>query len=146
MRKWQTDRNRRRTKPKPADGQQPQNEPLQPIYPDMKPDNSVAEQMGGEEREDDNIGNRVEAHDAPSPAGAASPREGVQRKRRRRGRGGRGRTDQQQAAADSASSAGPISEVAPELPAAIASTPVPKNKQERPAQTGRPPRGVVVLT
>ena len=144
MRKWQRDRNRRRTKPKAVDGQ-PQNEPLQPIYPDMKPDSSAAEQLGADDG-DDNIGNRMDAQDAQPEAGPAPVREGVQRKRRRRGRGGRGRTEQQQAAADSASSAGPISEVAPELPAAIASTPAPRAKQERPAQPNRPPRGVVVLT
>lgn len=141
MRKWQRDRNRRRRKPgqAPAEGQQ--NEPLQPIYPDLKSDAPV-EPAGSDDHVDDNIGNRVEQPEEARTQEARQPREG-QRKRRRRGRGGRGRTEQQQAAASSAATASPVSEVAPELPVA---TTAPSTRTERPAQQPRPPRGVVVLT
>lgn len=153
MRKWQRDRNRRRRKP--AEGQtedQPQHQPLQPIYPDLKPDESVAEQLGRDEPEDDDIGNRVEpAMDTRGPEPAVAG-DRPQRKRRRRGRGGRGRTAQQQAAADSAAAPAPMSEVAPELPAAITPRPPRPQRQQRPAapaerpvEQQRPPRGVVVL-
>ncbi len=143
MRKWQRDRNRRRRKPgeAPAAGQQA--EPLQPIYPDLKPEAAIAAEGGPEQDHHiDNIGNRIEPSDERSAQEAAPPREG-QRKRRRRGRGGRGRTAQQQAAADSAA---PVSEVAPELPAAMAAQPSLAPRSDRPAQPQRPPRGVVVLT
>ncbi len=155
MRKWQRDRNRRRKKP--AEGSTeagPQSQPLQPIYPDLKADESVAEQLGREDSVDDNIGNRVEGAEQPPAFEPGAQREAPQRKRRRRGRGGRGRTSQQQAAADSASGPSPMSEVAPELPAAMTSMPAPPPRQRQasvpeappalPAQ--RPPRGVVVLT
>ena len=145
MRKWQRDRNRRRRKPgaAPAEGQQ--NEPLQPIYPDLKSDAPAAEPDGGEDRVDDNIGNRVEPAEqtrAPEPRPARG--EG-QRKRRRRGRGGRGRTEQQQAAADSAAAPSPVSEVAPELPVATTAPPVRSERPPQPQRQQRPPRGVVVL-
>ena len=144
MRKWQRDRNRRRRKPTEGQSEsQPQHQPLQPIYPDLKPGESVAEQLGRDEAVDDNIGNRVEPAESRDTA-PAQPSDRPQRKRRRRGRGGRGRTAQQQAAADSAATQTPISEVAPELPAAISSLPVPAPKQPS-AKPQRPPRGVVVL-
>src|SRR6185369_10876274 len=78
----------------------------------------------------------------------APQRDAPQRKRRRRGRGGRGRTSQQQAAADSAAAPSPMSEVAPELPAAITGRPssAPRDRQaSATTQEPRPPRGVVVL-
>ena len=145
MRKWQRDRNRRRRKQTeaPAEGQ-PQNQPLQPIYPDLKPDESVAEQLGRDESEDDNVGNRIEPAEPVRETQPAGPGDRPQRKRRRRGRGGRGRTAQQQAAADSAAPQPSVSEVAPELPAAISGlrTSPPQQPAARPQ---RPPRGVVVL-
>lgn len=170
MRNWQRDRNRRRKKP--AEGSteaQPQHQPLQPIYPDLKPDQSVAEQLGRDEGQAENIGNRVEAAEPPHASEPVPPRDGMQRKRRRRGRGGRGRTSQQQAAADSAGSPSVVSEVAPELPAATTALPAAARRQQRsarqqrpaqaqrpaqpqttapphpPVQPQRPPRGVVVL-
>jgi predicted kinase len=149
MRKWQRDRNRRRRKPEQAgaDNQTPQAQPLQPIYPDLQPDLSVAEQLGSDDAVDDNVGNRVESAEQPQAMGAVQ-RDGAQRKRRRRGRGGRGRTAQQQAAADSAATAMPMSEVAPELPAGMAPAPpaTSSRQQPRPPQQQRTPRGVVVLT
>ena len=155
MRKWQRDRNRRRRKPAEASTEsQPQAQPLQPIYPDLKPNESVAEQLGRDEPEDDNVGNRVEPEEQPRAVDPAPQRDGPQRKRRRRGRGGRGRTSQQQAAADSAATPVPVSEVDPELPAATTALPPPRQRhpsqprppqQHPPAQTTRPPRGVVVL-
>ncbi len=145
MRKWQRDRNRRRRKTTAGQTDtQAQHQPLQPIYPDLKPDESVAEQLGRDEPEDDNIGNRVKTAEPSREMGAAQPAERPQRKRRRRGRGGRGRTTQQQAAADSAAAPAPVSEVAPELPAAISRLPAPA-PQQPPARLQRPPRGVVVL-
>jgi len=149
MRKWQRDRNRRRRKPAsaPTEGE-PQNQPLQPIYPDLKPDESVAEQLGRDEGEDDNVGNRVEPEEQPQAVEPAQAREAPQRKRRRRGRGGRGRTSQQQAAADSAAAPSLMSEVAPELPAAITGRPAPAPRERQPSSAPpaqRPPRGVVVL-
>lgn len=149
MRKWQRDRNRRRRKQLESQSETPsQVQPLQPIYPDLKSDESVAEQLGRDEREheDDNIGNRVEPSE-PAPASQPAPqRDGQQqRRRRRRGRGGRGRTSQQQAAADSAAVPSPMPEVAPELPAAIAAQPQPPAREPSPTPAQRPPRGVVVL-
>jgi predicted kinase len=146
MRKWQRDRNRRRRKQvEGSSAGQPQTQPLQPIYPDLKPDESVAEQLGREEGEGDNIGNRVEAAEQAPALQPALPREDSQRKRRRRGRGGRGRMLQQQAAVDSAAPS-PISEVAPELPAAITGLPArARERQQPPAPSPPPPRGVVVL-
>ncbi len=149
MRKWQRDRNRRRRKPTevPPEGQ-PQHQPLQPIYPDLKADESVAEQLGRDEAEDDNAGNRVEPAAVPREMESRQAGERPQRKRRRRGRGGRGRTAQQQAAAESAATP-PVSEVAPELPAAIAGLPSAPAREpatpKAPARPQRPPRGVVVL-
>jgi predicted kinase len=170
MRNWQRDRNRRRKKP--AEGSteaQPQHEPLQPIYPDLKPDESVAEQLGRDEGEGENIGNRIEPAEPPGASEPVQPREEPQRKRRRRGRGGRGRTSQQQAAADAAAPPSVVSEVAPELPAATTALPSASRRQQRPArqqrpgqpqrptppqhptplqpptQPQRPPRGIVVL-
>jgi predicted kinase len=144
MRKWQRDRNRRRKKPDQSGSEgQPRQEPLQPIYPDMQPDTSVAERMSAEEPQDDNFGNRVEPFEpagesAATPGQTASP----QRKRRRRGRGGRGRTGQQQGPQQSP----PMSEVAPELPSAM-TPPVPSSpaQQRSETQPPRPSRGVVVL-
>jgi predicted kinase len=155
MRKWQRDRNRRRRKPAEASTEgQPQAQPLQPIYPDLKPEESVAEQLGRDDGEDDNVGNRVTSEEQLQAMEPAPQRDVSQRKRRRRGRGGRGRTSQQQAAADSAATPSPVSEVDPELQAAT--TALPPTRQSRPsppraaheqpaAPTQRPPRGVVVL-
>lgn len=141
MRKWQRDRNRRRKKTEPSgEGQQQRQEPLQPIYPDLQPGTSVADQLAGEEVIDDNIGNRVEPGD---PAAAREQNAAPARKRRRRGRGGRGRGSAQQQ--PEAAQQGAVSEVAPELPAATPSTPAGAPSQPRGSQPQRTPRGVVVL-
>ncbi|MGH9523022.1 MAG: AAA family ATPase [Terriglobales bacterium] len=144
MRKWQRDRNRRRKKPEQAgDGQQPRQEPLQPIYPDMQPaESSVADELAGNHAEDDNLGNRVE----PSqPAAAAEPDAPPARKRRRRGRGGRGRGTAQPQPEVAQQPAG-MSEVSPELPSGTPAAPASKSEQGRTSQALRTPRGIVVLT
>ena len=106
----------------------------------------MAEQLGREEPEDDNIGNRAEPAKEPQAQDPAPAGDRPQRKRRRRGRGGRGRTAQQQAAAASAATPAPLSEVAPELPAAITGLPAPPRQQAaQQPRAQRPPRGVVVL-
>jgi predicted kinase len=140
MRKWMSDRLKRRKKPKESKPSEPAQAPLQPAYFDAEA--APAESSKASESE---VGDDSGLIEAPEPERAAVAEEtaapevrqgggGQQRPRRRRTRGGRGRKPGSRASSQPA----PTTPSAPE-PAAVA-TPV-----SIPAAPPRPPKGTVVL-
>jgi predicted kinase len=140
MRKWMSDRLKRRKKPKESKPSEPTQAPLQPAYFDAEA--APAESSKASEPEVSDESGLIEA---PEPKRAAVAEEtavpevrqaggGQQRPRRRRTRGGRGRKPGSRASSQPA----PTTPSVPE-PAAAA-TPV-----AIPAAPPRPPKGTVVL-
>lgn len=145
MRKWMSERLKRRKKPQESKPSEPAQTPLQPAYFDAQ-QSPAAEPVAHVEPEIAASPEEAQATpelEAPDPwnrkeeAPAADPR-----RRRRRGRGGRGRGGQRSAPAAAASPAPtPAADVAePSAQGATlpASTPIP-------AAPPRPPKGAVVL-
>jgi predicted kinase len=139
MRKWMSDRLKRRKKPKESKPSEPAQAPLQPAYFDAEA--APAESAKATEPEPSDDSGLVEV---PEPERAAvaedtAPVEarqgGQQRPRRRRTRGGRGR----KSGARPTPQPSPATPNVPE-PAAAAATPV-----AIPAAPPRPPKGTVVL-
>ncbi len=136
---------RRRKKPTRGEGSkaEPQQAPLQPVYP---------EDMARHEVED-NIGNRAEESEPEQPQ--AAPSGGTQARGRKRRRGGKGRRTPAQAAAAAAASAAPpeVEEESPEASAAGIEEGTESEREVAPAPHAaaahghkRQPKGTVVLT
>jgi len=143
MRKWMSERLKRRKKPQESKPSEPAQTPLQPAYFEAQ-DAPAAEPVVPHEPEAAAAPEPPAAAEAPDPwnkkedVGAGDPR-----RRRRRGRGGRGRGGPKSAPSRVSSPAQtPVAE-APEPPSAEAATlqaPAPI-----PAAPARPPKGAVIL-
>ncbi|MGI9101824.1 MAG: AAA family ATPase [Terriglobales bacterium] len=143
MRKWQRDRQRRRTRKPQTPGQKAaQPEPLQPLYPDMDRRLEAPAPPPEPEPHPREAGEDISAEAAPPQAGRGNRRG----RRGRRGGRGRPRTQGTKPAVEPViePSAEPAaSEIAPDLPAATAPTePRPPQPAHRAPRT---PKGVVVL-
>ena len=151
MRKWMSDRLKRRKKNQEKKPAEPAQAPLQPAYFDAAsaPTESAQQSMSEPEPESDaGMLETPEPQEAPMAALATEgglPRPAQNRPRRRRTRGGRGRGQKGQArAASQAAAPAPASghapaalEVPPPTAEAITHTP--------PPATPRPPKGAVIL-
>jgi len=136
---------RRRKKPTRGEGSkaEPQQAPLQPVYPEDMARHEV----------DDNIGNRAEDFEPEAQPQAAAPSGGGQSRPKKRRRGGKGRRTPAQAAAAAAAAAAPpeVEEESPEAPA-VHEVAEPEREAvpapQAPAAHGhkRQPKGIVVLT
>jgi predicted kinase len=137
MRKWMSDRLKRRKKtkePKPSELAQA---PLQPAYFDAE--TTPAEPARSPEPEpeaDSGVQEIAEPEQAPVPSrasGSDAPQGSQQRPRRRRTRGGRGRGGQRSSAKPAVAAA------VPEAPVVVPAT------AEIPSAPPRPPKGAVIL-
>jgi predicted kinase len=140
MRKWMSDRLKRRKKSQEAKPSEPAQAPLQPAYFDA--DSAPTESGGPEATPEPGLQETPEAEVAPVAA-RGSDREPAQRTqerpRRRRTRGGRGRGGQRAGKAG-AQTAPPALASATEVIAPTANV-----AQDIPAAPSRPPKGVVIL-
>ena len=144
MRKWMSDRLKRRKKPKEAKPSEPAQAPLQPAYfdADSAPPEPVKE-AAPEPEADSGLLETPEPQEAPVAARRAEiepAQAGQERPRRRRTRGGRGRGGQRSSPARPGAQPAPPaprpSEIAKPAAAAV---------QEPPAAPPRPPKGTVIL-
>lgn len=140
---------RRRKKPSRGESSkaEPQQAPLQPVYPEDMARHDV----------DDNVGNRADEYEPEAPPQAATPSGGGQsRGGKKRRRGGKGRRTPAQAAAAAAAAAAPpeVEEESPESASAAGIEEGAEPEREVPpaphAQAPhthkRQPKGIVVLT
>jgi predicted kinase len=142
MRKWMSERLKRRKKASEKTASETAPTPLQPKYFDADTTVLPQKESGeGEPRKPE----PVQAQEAPVASTAPSPRpqaqgggEGGRRKRRRRGRGGRGRDSRPAASASQAPSAAAAASGEPGASASAASTPRSASPRE--------PKGTVVLS
>jgi predicted kinase len=144
MRKWMSDRLKRRKKPKEPKASEPAQAPLQPAYfdADAAPPEPVKE-AAPEPEADSGLLETPEPQEAPVAAHRAETepaQAGQERPRRRRTRGGRGRGGQRSGPARPGAQPAPPTPRPTELakPAAAA-------LQEPPAAPPRPPKGTVIL-
>ena len=139
MRKWMSDRLKRRKKSQEAKPSEPAQAPLQPAYFDA--DSAPAEPGPPEAAPEPGLSETPEPDVAPVAA-RSSDREPAQRTqerpRRRRTRGGRGRGGQR--ASKSGAQTAPVVASATEVVAPTANV-----AQEIPAAPSRPPKGAVIL-
>jgi predicted kinase len=153
MRKWMSDRLKRRKKSQSSKPAEPAQAPLQPAYfeADAPPADSIQQSMPEAEGESESEAGMLEI---PEPQGAPPaalstegglPRAAQNRPRRRRTRGGRGRGQKGQArAASQAAAATPPS--APSTGAAEPPAfPAEATPQATPSAIPRPPKGAVIL-
>jgi predicted kinase len=144
MRKWMSDRLKRRKKPQEAKPSEPAQAPLQPAY--FEADSAPAEtvtQPAPEPEADAGSLESSEPQEAPAAAHAAEGgmlQTGQNRPRRRRTRGGRGRGGQRTGPARSGVQPAPPVAVPAEIPRPAAAP-----AQEPPAAPSRPPKGSVIL-
>ncbi len=144
MRKWMSDRLKRRKKPQEAKPSEPAQAPLQPAY--FEADSAPAEtvtQPAPEPEADAGSLESSEPQEAPAAAHAAEGgmlQTGQNRPRRRRTRGGRGRGGQRTGPARSGVQPAPPVAVPAEIPRPAAAP-----AQEPPAAPPRPPKGSVIL-
>jgi predicted kinase len=146
MRKWMSDRLKRRKKTQEKKPAEPAQAPLQPAYFEAgaAPGESDKQSMAEPEPESEaGMLEATEPEEAPMAALATEgglPRAAQNRPRRRRARGGRGRGQRGQARGASETPA-PASPAAVEVPAPAAEV-IP---QPPPPATPRPPKGAVIL-
>jgi predicted kinase len=139
MRKWMSDRLKRRKKTKESKPAEPPQAPLQPAYFDAEAAPAGPVSSPTPEPEADSglveVPEPEQAATASRPSSGDAPQGGQQRPRRRRTRGGRGRGGQRSGARSAAPPVVPSPEatVAAATPSAIPSAPP------------RPPKGAVVL-
>jgi predicted kinase len=139
MRKWMSDRLKRRKKPKESKPSEPAQAPLQPAYFDAEA--APAEPVKATEPEPSYDSGLIEVPEpelaaiAEDTAPVETRQGGQQRPRRRRTRGGRGRKSGSRPSPQPSAATPTVSE-----PAASAVTPV-----AIPAAPPRPPKGTVVL-
>jgi predicted kinase len=139
MRKWMSDRLKRRKKPKESKPSEPAQAPLQPAYFDAE--TAPAEPVKATEPEPSYDSGLIEVPEpelaaiAEDTAPVETRQGGQQRPRRRRTRGGRGRKSGSRPSPQPSAATPTVSE-----PAASAVTPV-----AIPAAPPRPPKGTVVL-
>jgi predicted kinase len=153
MRKWMSDRLKRRKKSQPSKPAEPAQAPLQPAYFDAgaPPAESVQQSVPEPESESEPEADTVETPEPLEvPMAALSTEGGVargaqNRPRRRRTRGGRGRGQKGQARAASQAAA-PASPSAPSTGApTIPAVPAEATLQPTPPAIPRPPKGAVIL-
>jgi predicted kinase len=144
MRKWMSERLKRRKKSDKAKATEPAQPPLQPAYFEGNPAPAEPETHAAAP-----IESEAGLLDTPEPeeAAVASPtadvdasQRGKQRPRRRRGRGGRGRGAQRSGQAPPSAQSVPLTPSHPE-PAQT----LPEPAQAIPAAPPRPPKGAVIL-
>ena len=138
MRKWMSDRLKRRKKPKESKPSEPAQAPLQPAYFDAEA--APAEPVKATEPELSDDSGLIEVPEperavvAEDTASVEARPEGQQRPRRRRTRGGRGR----KSGSRPTPQASPATPTVPEPATAATTVPIP-------AAPPRPPKGTVVL-
>jgi predicted kinase len=153
MRKWMSDRLKRRKKSQPSKPAEPAQAPLQPAYFDAAAPPAESVQQSGPEPESESepeadTVETPEPQEVPMAALSAEggvPRAAQNRPRRRRTRGGRGRGQKGQARAASQAAA-PASPSAPSTGApTIPAVPAEATLQPAPPAIPRPPKGAVIL-
>jgi predicted kinase len=144
MRKWMSERLKRRKKPQESKPTEPAQTPLQPAYFDAQ-EAPAAEAVLPAEPEIATASAEAQATPEPEAPDPWNRKEETPpadpRRRRRRGRGGRGRGGQRSAPAAAAPVSTPVADVAEpraQAPTMPTSTPIP-------AAPPRPPKGAVVL-
>ena len=144
MRKWMSERLKRRKKPQESKPSEPAQTPLQPAYFDAQ-ESPAAEHVAHPEPdiaaspEEAQVSSEPEAPDPSKRKEVAHPADP---RRRRRGRGGRGRGGQKSAPAAAAS---PVSTPAAEVAEPGAQAATLPDSTPIPAAPPRPPKGAVVL-
>jgi predicted kinase len=139
MRKWMSDRLKRRKKSQEAKSGEPAQAPLQPAYFDA--DAASAESAPPEASAEAGLLETPEPEEAPVAVQGPErepPQRAQERPRRRRTRGGRGRGGQRSGKA--AAQPARVAASATEMP-----TPAGIVSQEVPAAPSRPPKGAVIL-
>jgi predicted kinase len=144
MRKWMSDRLKRRKKPKEAKPSEPAQAPLQPAYfdADSAPPEAVKE-AAPEPEADSGLLETPEPQEARVAARRAEiepAQPGQERPRRRRTRGGRGRGGQRSSPARPGAQPAPLAPRPSEIPKPAAAA-----VQEPPTAPPRPPKGTVIL-
>jgi predicted kinase len=153
MRKWMSDRLKRRKKSQPSKPAEPAQAPLQPAYFDATAPPAESVQQSGPEPESESEP-EADTVETPEPlevpmaalsTEGGVPRAAQNRPRRRRTRGGRGRGQKGQARAASQAAA-PASPSAPSTGApTIPAVPAEATLQPTPPAIPRPPKGAVIL-
>jgi predicted kinase len=151
MRKWMSDRLKRRKKNQEKKPAEPAQAPLQPAYFDAASEPSESAEQSIAEPEPESEAGMLETPEPQEPPMAALategglPRPAQNRPRRRRTRGGRGRGQKGQARAASQAAAPAAASV--HAPAAL-EVPPPTTEaitHPTPPATPRPPKGAVIL-